>query len=260
MYVHWFCCCFVLLLCNCVVATITQFRRQRHLVAKSGTKSGQLDIYKSDVRSAWHLQSDIPRSDVPPLVEVSGGQEQYYVRSSWHVEVMQLRRQWTVKMYPHRGIWWTRMLWPPNVRIHFNVGEWVLLFSIYEFLNWIDQEMNVEWSFYCCCCTCCCWFGPILSLQQQNDTWETTTRTKRSIYIHFCSIIHNSIFFLVLCLFLFMLLCVILLLRQQQNYTWKIRKTRSKKSIYIHFLFNCQSLNLFEVVVVCLMKKVVLCK
>ena len=51
------------------------------------------------VRSVWHFQelnwgdrwqSDIPssdiQSDVPP-VELSGGQEQYYMRSSWHLDI-----------------------------------------------------------------------------------------------------------------------------------------------------------------------------
>ena len=70
---------------------------------------------QSEVRFAWHVQSHIPMSDVPPtrgtwwpsvvlhqvsltftvghtevrctpLVEASGGQEWYYVRSAWHLQ------------------------------------------------------------------------------------------------------------------------------------------------------------------------------
>ena len=86
----------------------------RHLVAKSGITSGQLNM------SAWHLQSDIPMSKVTPhatgiwwprailcqvsltwhfdicsqtypgqmytQLEASGGQEQYYIRSAWHLQ------------------------------------------------------------------------------------------------------------------------------------------------------------------------------
>ena len=79
--------------------------------------------------------------------------------------------------------------------------------------NW---AIYVDWSLCCCCCCYCVivllqqqqndtlntWYCVITLLQQQqNDTWNATrTRTKRSIYIHFFSMINNSIFLLLLLL------------------------------------------------------------
>ena len=115
----------------------------RNLVAKSGTTSGQLDM------SAWHLQSDIPRSDVPcnrciwwpravlcqvsltftvrhtqvrcnPLpVEASSGQEWYYVRSPWHLVIL-----------------WAML----------SLSQ--MCYSVY-ISSWIEQDIYVERSFLC---------------------------------------------------------------------------------------------------------------
>ena len=108
--------------------------------------TGQLDIWSAFgsglqseqeqyfVRSAWHLQSDIPSSDVPPYkhlmdktrtelgpvdlssdippVEASSDQEQYYVRSEWDVVSLWVRLTWA-QMYPlSRGIQWSRAVLP----------------------------------------------------------------------------------------------------------------------------------------------------
>ena len=56
----------------------------RHLVAKSGTTSGQHDIC-SAFGSGWPLVRCIP------LVEASGGQEWYYIRSAWHLVSLRVR-------------------------------------------------------------------------------------------------------------------------------------------------------------------------
>ena len=149
------------------------------------------------VRSAWHLQSDIPRSDVTspgrgiwwpravlhqvsltftvrcqvrltlpvrhiqvrckPPVEASGGQEWYYVRSAWHVVIL-----W-VMLSLHQ-----------------------MCYSVY-ISSWIDQDIYVDWSFCCVCCSCCCCCYCIMLLLQQQEIQtlkRTTTRTKRSTYIH----------------------------------------------------------------------------
>ena len=161
---------------------------------------GQEQYY---IRSAWHLQSDILRSDVPPTrgiwwpravlhqvsltftvgcnvsltfavrhtqvrcnppVQASSGQEQYYVRSAWHLVI----------------------LW-----VTLSLSQ--MCYSVY-ISSWIDQDIYVEWSFCCvCCCSCCC------------------------------------------CCY-----CIILFLQQQENYTLKRTATRTKRSTYIHFLFNYQ--------------------
>ena len=94
-------------------------------------------------------------------------------------------------------------------------------------LHTFSVQLSITESFDCFCCSCCfCCYCVVLLLQQHNYTWRTTTTgTKRSIYIHFCPIINNSI-----------LLLLLFVLLQQQNYTWKT--TRTKRSIYIHFLFN----------------------
>ena len=99
--------CKVGLICTVRHTKVRCTPHYRYLVAKSNTMSGQLDM------SAWHLQSDIPRSDVPPL-EASGGQEQYYIRSAWHLQ-SDVRSTWHVQsdiprsdVPPTTGIWWLK--------------------------------------------------------------------------------------------------------------------------------------------------------
>ena len=58
----------------------------RHMVTKSGTKLGLVDL-----------------SSVVPPVEASSGQEQYYIRSAWHLVSLWVRLTFG-KMYPSRGI------------------------------------------------------------------------------------------------------------------------------------------------------------
>ena len=55
---------------------------------------GQVDIYCQIFGSGWHLVR------CTPLVEASGGQEWYLVRSSWP----------ELRSTPNRGIWWPRMV------------------------------------------------------------------------------------------------------------------------------------------------------
>ena len=52
---------------------------QRHLVASNGTTSGHLDILVT-------LWVRLTFSKMYPLVETSSDQEQYYIRSAWHLQ------------------------------------------------------------------------------------------------------------------------------------------------------------------------------
>ena len=69
------------------------YPQYRHLVLKNGTTTGQQDIW-SDCRSVWCLIRCTPSPHHPlcpsnpqslPPVQASGGQEQYYIRSDWHL-------------------------------------------------------------------------------------------------------------------------------------------------------------------------------
>ena len=163
----------------------------------------QYSIYWSFVEKTSAVQDPNPkwvqnfRWDIPPI-EASGGQDQYFVRSSWHLEECNWegRGQTYPPVEASGGQEWYEL---PMYVIHCNAGEWVLLFSIYM-SSWIDQYMYVEWSVYCCYCQ-------ILSLQQQNYTWKKT-RTKR-FNLHICSIQWSLMQSFCTCCY-----CVILLLQQ----------------------------------------------
>ena len=63
-----------------------------------------LVFLRKDLSEAKHETQSVLKfsdADVPP-VEASGGQEQYYIRSAWHFQEMemQLRRQLTVRCTP----------------------------------------------------------------------------------------------------------------------------------------------------------------
>ena len=186
----------------------------------------------------WH--SDISWSDVPP-VEASGGQEQYYARSSWHSEECNWECSGQSVSTPHRGIWWPRAVlckviltfWRMQLRMQWTVSvnppqrHLVAKSStmqghidIFIFGMQLRRKLTVRctpqsiqillienWAIYVDWCFCCCCYCVIVLLQQQqNDTLTTCY-------------------------------CVIVLL-QQQNDTWKTTRTRTKRLIYMHFLFN----------------------
>ena len=57
-----------------------------------------------------------------PPVEASGGQEQYYIRSSWHVEECNCQCSGQSDVPPSRGIWWPRaVLHKVRSTLHFFV-------------------------------------------------------------------------------------------------------------------------------------------
>ena len=94
-----------------------------------------------------------------PPVQSSSGQEWYFVRSAWHFFIL-----------------WGML----------SLSQ--MCYSVY-ISYWINQDIYEEWSFccvYCCSCYCCCYCIMLLLQQQENYTLKrTTTRTKRSTYIHF---------------------------------------------------------------------------
>ena len=59
--------------------------------------SGQLDIW-SAFGSGW------PSVRCTPQVEASSDQEQYYIRSAWHLVSLWVRLTFS-QTYPHRGTW-----------------------------------------------------------------------------------------------------------------------------------------------------------
>ena len=86
-----------------------------------------------------------------PPVEASGGQEQYYIRSDWHFEEMQLKKlrsQLSVRFTPSRGICWPRaVLHQVILTFGYPFGQADIqsdvLFSIYEFFNWSGHLCRV---------------------------------------------------------------------------------------------------------------------
>ena len=113
-----------------VQLSITQLRRQirdRHTSVRLTpieASSGQEQYcvrsawhVQSDLRSAWHVQSDITRSDVPPG-EAFSGQEQYYVRSAWHLQ-SDIRLAWHVQSdIPRSDVPPATGIWWPKAVLH----------------------------------------------------------------------------------------------------------------------------------------------
>ena len=74
---------------TCLVGPFDAPPQYRHLVVKSGTTAGQHDMW-STCGSGWCLVKCTPS---PPnsLVKASSGQEQYYIRSAWHLVSLWIR-------------------------------------------------------------------------------------------------------------------------------------------------------------------------
>ena len=88
--------------------------KERHLVAKSDTTVGQLDIW-SALWSGWPLVRCTPTPLPPPLlpVEASSGHKWYYFGSALHLVNLWFRLTFG-QMYPY-----TPQLWPPAPWITF---------------------------------------------------------------------------------------------------------------------------------------------
>ena len=89
-----------------------QLRRQKTVRHTPPVEAvgGQDQYY---VRSTWHSAEcnweGRRQSDIPP-VEAAGGQDQYYVRSTWHCAECNWEGRWQSNTPPSRGIWWSRVV------------------------------------------------------------------------------------------------------------------------------------------------------
>ena len=108
------------------------------------------------------------RSDVPPSRGLCG-QEWYYIRSAWHLQ-LDVKSAWHLQSgMPRSGV---------SNKLLFAGKEWVLFWSGYKFMNnW--QEISVDWS--CCCCSCCCSYCVILLLFMCN-CGDTQINNNKIIY------------------------------------------------------------------------------
>ena len=112
----------MLFICNCGSTTTDEQQQQQNYAVTTITqkKNKKINLEKFHVQfSRAQLSRQMMFRYIltrcTPLVEASSGQEQYYIRSAWHLqsyirlawhfEEMQLRR---CRYTPSRGIWWPR--------------------------------------------------------------------------------------------------------------------------------------------------------
>ena len=98
-----------------------------------------------------------------PSVQASGGQEEYYIRSTWLWVILWVRLTFSQTYPPSRGIsWWPRAVlswkvwWVQFFHIcclPFGEASHTLQCRRYELLK--IEQFIVDWSFCCCCCYCC---------------------------------------------------------------------------------------------------------
>ena len=126
------------------ISTATTITTQLHF-KNNNTDNKKMNVDRLPVKfsrthSGGRLQSEMSWSDVPPgrgiwwprailhkvnltfwgmqvrgqwtvrctsLVQVSGGQEEHYIRSSWLWVILQVRLTFS-QTYPHSSIWWPR--------------------------------------------------------------------------------------------------------------------------------------------------------
>ena len=197
-----------------------------------------------------------------PLVDASGGQEQYYVKSAWHSQshvrsawhfqeiAIQLRRHLTVRCTPSRGIWW------PRAVLHQVRSAWYL-----------QSHVRSAWHLQSDICRSDVppsrgiWW-PRAVLHQARSAWYLQSHVRSAWHLQsdipkshvlyamqeneYCYSIYICIFidqdmyvkWSFCCCCSCCCYCVIVLLQQKQNETWKRTATRTKRSIYIHVLFN----------------------
>ena len=77
-----------------------------------------------------------------PQVEASGGQEQYYIRSSWHCEGCNWECSGQSDVPPGRGIWWSRAV---LCKVSLTFQSWIRLAWLFEDAD-VPFTRGIWWS------------------------------------------------------------------------------------------------------------------